>query len=148
RLVPADGPPRGEDGTGERFLDAVARRLAAHPRTIQPLLCAWFTDEQPLAADRGAAVRPTVAAAAQALLHARRDLAVDDLADALVATDHPRADELLAALAEDEPSALCRAVERWSRDDDRRARRIAAACYGAVVAPNLTRDADRDLLRR
>lgn len=158
RLVPADGPPRGEGDTGgERFLDAVARRLAAHPRTIQPLLCAWFTDEQPLGhvraghgpgADRGAAVRPTVAAAAQALLHARRDLAVDDLADALVSTDHPRADELLAALAEDEPSALCRAVERWSRDDDRRARRIAAACYGAVLAPNLTRDADRDLLRR
>ncbi|WP_371630734.1 serine protease [Streptomyces sp. NBC_00341] len=148
RLVPADGPPRDEDQTGERFLDAVARRLAAHPRTIQPLLCAWFTDEQPLAADREAAARPTVAAAAQALLHARRDLAVDDLADVLVSTDHPRADELLAALAEDEPSALCRAVERWSRDDDRRARRIAAACYGAVVAPHLTRDADRDLLRR
>ncbi|MFJ3594344.1 trypsin-like peptidase domain-containing protein [Streptomyces sp. NPDC090231] len=148
RLVPADGPPRDEDQTAERFLDAVARRLAAHPRTIQPLLCAWFTDEQPLAADRGSAARPTVAAAAQALLHARRDLAVDDLADVLVSTDHPRADELLAALAEDEPSALCRAVERWSRDDDRRARRIAAACYGAVVAPHLTRDADRDLLRR
>ncbi|MFJ1900852.1 trypsin-like peptidase domain-containing protein [Streptomyces sp. NPDC088115] len=149
RLVPADGPPRGEDDTGgDRFLDAVARRLAAQPRTIQPLLCAWFTDERPLAADRGAVARPTVAAAAQALLHARRDLAVDELADALVSTDHPRAGELLAALAEDEPSALCRAVERWSRDDDRRARRIAAACYGAVVAPNLTRDADRDLLRR
>ncbi|MFF3261783.1 trypsin-like peptidase domain-containing protein [Streptomyces sp. NPDC002932] len=149
RLVPADGPPRGEGETGEeRFLDAVARRLAAHPRTLQPLLCAWFTDEQPLTADRGAAAPPTVAAAAQALLHARRDLAVDDLADVLVSTDHPRADELLAALAEDEPSALCRAVERWSRDDDRRARRIAAACYGAVVAPHLTREADRDLLRR
>ncbi|MEV0782991.1 serine protease, partial [Streptomyces sp. NPDC050423] len=149
RLVPADGPPRGEgDADGGRFLDAVARRLAAHPRTLQPLLCAWFTDERPLAAEEGVAMRPTVAAAAQALLYARRDLAVDDLTDALVSTDHPRAGELLAALAEDEPSALCRAVERWSRDDDRRARRIAAASYGAVVAPNLTRDADRDLLRR
>ncbi|WP_329306264.1 serine protease [Streptomyces sp. NBC_01260] len=152
RLVPADGPPRGEgEADGGRFLDAVARRLAAHPRTLQPLLCTWFTDEQPLAAEageEGAAVRPTVAAAAQALLYARRDLAVDDLADALVSTDHPRAGELLAALAEDEPSALCRAVERWSRDDDRSARRIAAASYGAVVAPKLTRDADRELLRR
>lgn len=149
RLVPADGPPRGEgDPDGGRFLDAVARRLAAHPRTLQSLLCAWFTDEHPLAAEEGAAMRPTVAAAAQALLYARRDLAVDDLTDALVSTDHPRAGELLAALAEDEPSALCRAVERWSRDDDRRARRIAAAAYGTVIAPRLTRDADRSLLRR
>ncbi|HEY9332434.1 MAG TPA: serine protease, partial [Streptomyces sp.] len=151
RLVPADGPPRtGPDGNGdgERFLDAVARRLAAHPRTLQPLLCAWFTDERPLSADADVVPRPTVAAAAQALLHARRDLAVDDLADALVSCGHPRADELLAALAEDEPAALCRAVERWSRDDDRRARRIAAASYGALVAPQLTHDADRVLLRR
>lgn len=149
RLVPADGPPRTEtDGDGERFLDAVARRLAAHPRTLQPLLCAWFADERPLAADADVVSRPTVAAAAQALLHARRDLAVDDLADALVSSGHPRADELLAALAEDEPAALCRAVERWSRDDDRRARRIAAASYGALVAPHLTQDADRALLRR
>lgn len=153
RLVPADGPPRTEtdgdgDGDGERFLDAVARRLAAHPRTLQPLLCAWFADERPLAADADVVPRPTVAAAAQELLHARRDLGVDDLADALVSSGHPRADELLAALAEDEPAALCRAVERWSRDDDRRARRIAAASYGALVAPHLTQDADRALLRR
>ncbi|MFB7559362.1 trypsin-like peptidase domain-containing protein [Streptomyces brevispora] len=150
RLVPADGPPCAEgDADGGRFLDAVARRLAAHPRTLQPLLCTWFTDEQPLAGEEeeGVAMRPTVAAAAQALLYARRDLAVDDLADALVSTDHPRAGELLAALAEDEPSALCRAVERWSRDD-RRTRRIAAASYGAVLAPHLTGDADRALLRR
>lgn len=147
RLVPADGPPRGDTGGG-RFLDAVARRLAAHPRMLQPLLCAWFTDERPLAAEAGVVPRPTVAAAAQALLHARRDLAVDDLTDALVSSGHPRADELLAALAEDEPVALCRAVERWSRDDDRRARRTAAASYGALVAPHLTRDTDRALLRR
>ncbi|MEU1492758.1 serine protease [Streptomyces sp. NPDC005776] len=147
RLVPADGPPRG-DGDGDRFLDAVARRFAAHPRVLQPLLCTWFTDEQPLAAEAGVVPRPTVAAAAQALLHARRDLAVDDLTDALVSSGHPRADELLAALAEDEPAALCRAVERWSRDEDRRARRIAAASYGALVAPHLTRDTDRALLRR
>ncbi|MER7724498.1 serine protease [Streptomyces sp. NPDC096323] len=171
RLVPADGPPRSEtaeetagetdpathaathaeaagDRDGGRFLDAVARRLAAQPRTIQPLLCAWFTDERPLAAEPDVIPRPTVAAAAQALLHARRDLAVDELTDALVSSGHPRADELLAALAEDEPAALCRAVERWSRDDDRRARRIAAASYGALVAGHLTRDTERALLRR
>ncbi|MYW10461.1 serine protease, partial [Streptomyces sp. SID2563] len=98
RLVPADGPP-GEGDGDTRFLDAVARRLAAHPRTVMPLLCAWFTDERELAAAPDTPVRLTVAAAAQALLHARRDLAVDDLADALVAAGHPRAEELLAALA-------------------------------------------------
>ncbi|WP_203557923.1 hypothetical protein [Streptomyces sp. S4.7] len=36
------------------------------------------------------AVRPTVAAAAQALPHSRRHLAVDDLTEALVATAVPR----------------------------------------------------------
>ncbi|MER5279741.1 serine protease [Streptomyces sp. NPDC002809] len=148
RLVPADGPPRADADGGGRFLDAVARRLAAHPRTLQPLLCTWFTDDRPLAAEEGVALRPTVAAAAQALLYARRDLAVDDLTDALVSSGHPRADELLAALAEDEPAALCRAVERWSRDDDCRVRRMAAASYGALVAPHLSREADRALLRR
>lgn len=150
RLVPADGPPRGDadtEGDG-RFLDAVARRLAAHPRTLQPLLCAWFTDEHPLTAHTDVAMRPTVAAAAQALLYARRDLAVDDLADALVSAGHPRADELLAALAEDEPAALCRAVERWSRDEEHRARRAAAASYGTLVARYLTGDTDRAVLRR
>ncbi|MER6119047.1 trypsin-like peptidase domain-containing protein [Streptomyces sp. NPDC001743] len=136
------------DRDGGRFLDAVARRLAAQPRTVQPLLCAWFTDEHPLAAEPGTIPRPTVAAAAQALLYARRGLALDELTDALVSSGHPRADELLAALAEDEPAALCRAVERWSRDDDRRARRIAAASYGALVAGHPTRETDRALLRR
>ncbi|MET7861571.1 serine protease [Streptomyces sp. NPDC005318] len=169
RLVPVDGRPRGDgrdagrsplpgrvvaclDGDGgsgeERFLDAVARRLTERPRTVQPLLCLWFTDERPLPAGDGEVMRPTVAAAAQALLHSRRDLAVDALADALVATVHPRADELLAALAEDEPAALCRAVERWALDDDRRTRRVAAASYGLVTAPHVTADADRELLRR
>ncbi|MFE7392904.1 trypsin-like peptidase domain-containing protein [Streptomyces sp. NPDC057582] len=161
RLVPADGTSRGDggrdgdddarDGGGngeERFLDVVARRLVARPRTVQPLLCLWFTDERPLSAEDGAATRPTVAAAAQALLYARRDLAVDDLTDALVATVHPRADELLATLAEDEPAVLCRAVDRWARDDVRRARRVAAASYGLVTAPHATRDTDREPLRR
>ncbi|MFF2331256.1 MULTISPECIES: trypsin-like peptidase domain-containing protein [unclassified Streptomyces] len=162
RLVPADAPrhggPRadgdrdrapypGGDDNGERFLDAVARRLVARPRTVQPLLCDWFTDERPLAAEEGVAMRPTVAAAAQALLYARRDLAVDDLTDALVRAAHPRAEELLAALAEDEPSALCRAVDRWARDEERRGRRTAAASYALVTAEHVTLDSDRELLR-
>lgn len=145
RLVPADGPP----GSGEaRFLDAVDRRLAAQPLTVMPLLCAWFSDERALAAGPDAAVRPTVAAAAQALLYARRDLALDDLADALVSAGHPRAEELLAALAEDEPAALCRAVERWAGDEERRSRRVAAVSYATLVAHRLTFDDDRDRLRR
>ncbi|MEE1806226.1 serine protease [Streptomyces sp. BE133] len=162
RLVPVDGPRRADpsgdgdrtcdpypDGdSGERFLDAVARRLDAQPRTMQPLLCGWFTDERPLPGDEGVTIRPTVAAAAQALLYARRDLAVDDLTDALVSTAHPRAEELLAALAEDEPSALCRAVDRWARDEDRPARRTAAASYALVTAAHVTLDTDRELLRR
>ncbi|MFB7134963.1 trypsin-like peptidase domain-containing protein [Streptomyces sp. NPDC056237] len=163
RLVPADGPHRGAsrgdgdhgcdphpDGDGgERFLDAAARRLAARPRAVQPMLCDWFTDERPLPAEEGegGAMRPTVAAAAQALLYARRDLAVDDLTEALVSTAHPRAEELLAALAEDEPAALCRAVARWARDEDRPGRRAAAASYALLTVVHATRDADRELLR-
>ncbi|MFE3906515.1 trypsin-like peptidase domain-containing protein [Streptomyces sp. NPDC059153] len=162
RLVPADGPRRADPGgdgdrtcdayfdgdSGERFLDAVARRLVAQPRTMQPLLCGWFTDERPLPGDEGVTIRPTVAAAAQALLYARRDLAVDDLTDALVSTAHPRAEELLVALAEDEPSALCRAVDRWARDEGRPARRTAAASYALVTAAHVALDADRELLRQ
>ncbi|CAD5938282.1 conserved protein of unknown function [Streptomyces sp. KY70] len=148
RLVPADGVPR-TDGD-ERYLDAVARRLTLNAPVVLPLLCRWFTDERPLliggpdAPDEG--LRPTVAAAAQALLHARRDLAVDDLTDALVATPHTRAGELLAALAEDEPTALCRAVERWARDEDRPARRSAAARYAGLLQPRITAEGDRALL--
>ncbi|WP_414490061.1 hypothetical protein, partial [Streptomyces halstedii] len=99
------------------------RRLAAHPRTVQILLCRWFTDETPLHAEEGVPIRLTVAAAAQALLYARRDLGADDLTEALVDAGHPRAAELLTALAEDEPAVLCRAVERWARDGRRPERR-------------------------
>ncbi|MER6190497.1 serine protease [Streptomyces cyaneofuscatus] len=149
RLVPADGVPR-TDGD-ERYLDAVARRLTLNAPVVLPLLCRWFTDERPLliggpdAPEEG--LRPTVAAAAQALLHARRDLAVDELTDALIAAPHQRAGELLAALAEDEPTALCRAVERWARDEDRPARRSAAARYAGLLQPRITADGDRALLR-
>ncbi|MCX4723395.1 serine protease [Streptomyces sp. NBC_01306] len=144
RLVPADGAPGAR--TADRYLDAAARRLAAEPRTVQPLLCLWFGDERLLPSDDSAELRPTVAGAAQALLYARRGLAVDDLAEALAATDHPRADELLAALAEDETSALCRAVDRWAHDD-RPERRATAARQAVRAAVHATTAADRELLR-
>ncbi|WP_371606100.1 serine protease [Streptomyces sp. NBC_01213] len=146
RLLPADGAPRADGG--ERYLDAVARRLAAHPEAVQPLLCRWFTDESPLPAEEGVPMRLTVAAAAQALLYAGRDLAVDDLTEALVDTPHPRAAELLATLAEDEPAALCGALDRWARDEDRPARRAAAAVHLPLVAAHTLHDSDRALLRR
>ncbi|MFE7752286.1 trypsin-like peptidase domain-containing protein [Streptomyces sp. NPDC057428] len=145
RLLPADGAPRTDGGL--RYLDAVARRLAADPKTVQGLLCQWFTDESPLPAEESAPVGLTVAAAAQALLYARRDLAVDDLTEALVDTSHPRAAELLSALLEDEPSALCRAVSRWARDEERPGRRAAAAVHATLAAARTLTGADRALLR-
>ncbi|MFF3321113.1 trypsin-like peptidase domain-containing protein [Streptomyces sp. NPDC002889] len=148
RLVPAD-PPHGSRagrGAGRRYLDVVAARLAADPEAVQPLLCRWFTDTTPLAVGPDAAVRPTVATAAQALLHALRGHAVDGLTEALVASDHPRAHELLAALVDDEPSALCRAVARWAHDPRPR-RRAAAAVYAPVTAARATTPADHALLR-
>jgi hypothetical protein len=145
RLLPADAAPGTRDVP--RHLDAVAARLVADPRGVQPLLCRWFTDERPLPARPGAHGRSTVAGAAQALLYAHRELAVDDLCEALVTTAHPRADELLAALAEDAPAALCRAVDRWAHDDVRPARRTAAAAYGRLLAGRVTARADREHLR-
>ncbi|WP_406062719.1 serine protease [Streptomyces sp. NBC_01077] len=146
RLVPADPPPGEAPGDGdgdEPSLAAVAGMLAADPRGVQPLLCRWFGDDRALPA----APHASVATAAQALLHTHRALAVDDLCEALVATAHPLADGLLAALAEDEPSALCRAVDRWAHDDGRPERRVAAATYGQLVAGHATGSADRELLR-
>ncbi|WP_328536358.1 serine protease [Streptomyces sp. NBC_00344] len=143
RLVPADGAPGAQ--SGDRYLDAVARRLAADPRSVQPLLCRWFADERPLPHGPHTELRPTVAGVAQALLYTRRELAVDDLAEALVATAHPRADELLTALAEDEPAALCRAVDRWSHDD-RPGRRAAAAAHILPTAARAAGAADREQL--
>ncbi|MFZ3473302.1 serine protease [Streptomyces sp. 4.24] len=125
-----------------RYLEAAARRLTRAPRLVQPLLCAWFPDERRLLGRPGA----TVATAAQALLHTHRRLAVDDLTEALVTAAHPRADELLAVLAEDEPSALSRAVDRWAHDP-RPGRRVAAAAYGPATAPHVRTPADRELLR-
>ncbi|MFE9219467.1 hypothetical protein ACFYN3_24320 [Streptomyces lavendulae] len=132
RLLPSD----------HHYLEAAARRLVRAPQLVLPLVCAWFTDERRLRGRPGA----TVATAAQALLHTHRALAVDDLTEALVGAGHPRADELLAVLAEDEPSALSRAVHRWAQDE-RPGRRVAAAAYGLATAPHVRSTADRELLR-
>ncbi|WP_030315677.1 trypsin-like peptidase domain-containing protein [Streptomyces sp. NRRL B-3229] len=139
RLVLADGPPQEP---GPRFLDAVAELLAVDPTAVQPQLTRWFDDDQALPATPHA----TVAEAAQALLHTHRARALDDLTEVLVACAHRRGDELLTVLAEDEPSAVCRAVDRWAHDE-RPGRRVAAMTYGLRAAPHVRTDADRELLR-
>ncbi|MFJ6083103.1 trypsin-like peptidase domain-containing protein [Streptomyces sp. NPDC092369] len=147
RLVLADGPPKegssgNGPGTAPRFLDETSRLLAADPTAVQPLLTRWFDDDRPLPATPHA----SVAKAAQALLHTHRHLALDDLTEVLVESAHRRADELLAVLAEDEPSAVCRAVDRWAHDE-RPSRRVAAIAYGLRAAPHVRTEADRELLR-
>ncbi|NUP15834.1 MAG: serine protease, partial [Streptomyces sp.] len=87
-----------------------------------------------------------VARAAQALLYAHRNGALDDLTETLVDSAHRKADELLAVLAEEETSAVCRAVDRWAHDE-RPARRVAAVAYGLRAAPHVHTEADRELLR-
>ncbi|MER5752777.1 trypsin-like peptidase domain-containing protein [Streptomyces sp. NPDC002088] len=140
RLVVADAAPH--DTGPPRYLDAAAALLAADPSAVQPHLIRWFDDERPLPATPHA----TVATAAQALLHTHRHRALDDLAELLVDCAHRRADELLTVLAEDEPSAVCRAVDRWAHDA-RPARRVAAMAYGLRAAPHVRTEADRELLR-
>ncbi|MEV8098707.1 serine protease [Kitasatospora sp. NPDC085879] len=129
------------DPPGGPYRAAAAALLTADPVTVQPLLCAWFADAGPLADGTGA----TVADLAHDLLHTHRRLAVDELADTLAAAAHPRADALLARLAEDEPSALCRAVDRWSHDP-RPERHVAAAVHALRAAPHAN-PAGRRLLR-
>ncbi|WP_443044666.1 trypsin-like peptidase domain-containing protein [Streptomyces sp. NBC_00343] len=140
RLVLTDGPP--QDGAPPRFLDTAAELLAADPAVVQPLLTRWFDDERSLPATPEA----TVATAAQALLHTHRRRALDDLTEVLVGCAHGRADELLAVLAEEEPSAVCRAVDRWAHDE-RPARRVAAVAYGLRAAQHVRTEADHELLR-
>ncbi|MFJ5235009.1 serine protease [Kitasatospora sp. NPDC088391] len=121
---------------------AAADLLTADPHTVLPLLCAWYE------AGDGAADL------ADELLYAHRALALDGLTEALVAAAHPRADALLGRLAADEPSALCRAVDRWSHDP-RPERHVAAAVHALRAAPHaggsgarLLRLAARTLLAR
>ncbi|MFJ9373889.1 trypsin-like peptidase domain-containing protein [Streptomyces sp. NPDC101455] len=140
RLVLTDEAP--QDSTSPRFLDTAAELLAADPAVVQPLLARWFDDERSLPATPEA----TVATAAQALLHTHRRRALDDLTEVLVGCAHRRADELLAVLAEEEPSAVCRAVDRWAHDE-RPARRVAAVAYGLRAAPHVRTEADHELLR-
>ncbi|MGI5348476.1 serine protease [Streptomyces sp. CA-250714] len=147
-LLPADTPADRPCERG-RYLDVLEELLTAEPRTVQPLLCEWFSDLRPLRrrTDADSRTVPTVATAAQALLYTHRHLAVDRLADALVDAAHPRADELLAELLRDELPAMCRAVERWAHDTRADGRGAAAAVYGVRVARRVAADADRKLLR-
>ncbi|MFI9617065.1 trypsin-like peptidase domain-containing protein [Streptomyces sp. NPDC052023] len=138
RLVLADTGP----ADGDRYLDAAAQLLAADPKAVQPHLTRWFDDERALPA----APHATVATAAQALLHTHRHRALDDLTDALAGSAHRRGDELLGVLAEEEPSAVCRAVERWAHDE-RPGWRGAAVVYGLRAAPHTRDESDRELLR-
>ncbi|WP_247706608.1 trypsin-like peptidase domain-containing protein [Streptomyces liliiviolaceus] len=140
RLVVADGAP---PATEPRYLDTVSELLVADPAGAQPHLTHWFDDDRPLPATPDA----TVATAAQVLLHTHRHRAPDDLTEALVDSGHARADELLDVLAEEEPSALCRAVGRWVHDV-RPARRAAAAAHALRTAAHVRTEADRELLRR
>ncbi|MFH8338043.1 trypsin-like peptidase domain-containing protein [Streptomyces sp. AM6-12] len=146
--VPAAGAARAGGGPvagapGERYLDAVARLLAAAPDAVQPCLTRWFEDERPLPA----APHATVATAAQALLHTHRHGALDSLTEALAESGHRHAEELLTVLAEEEPSALCRAVYRWARDE-RSARHPAAVTLALRAAPHVRGAGDRELLCR
>ncbi|MFH8395232.1 trypsin-like peptidase domain-containing protein [Streptomyces sp. NPDC018036] len=143
RRAPATEPAHpGEAPAAPRHLDTVSRLLAADPIAVHRHLTRWFDDERPLPATPNA----TVATAAQALLYAHRRRAPDDLTEALMTGAHPRGDELLAVLAEEEPSAVCRAVDRWARDE-RPARRAAAVAHGLRAAPFAPTPADRELLR-
>ncbi|MFJ6818469.1 trypsin-like peptidase domain-containing protein [Streptomyces avermitilis] len=141
QLVVADEAPGGP-AEGPRYLDAVSGLLAADPTAVHPHLTRWFDDDRPLPATPDA----TVATAAQALLHTHRRRALDDLTEALADSAHRRGDELLAVLAEEEPSAVCRAVDRWAHDE-RPARRVAAVAYGLRAAPHVRTEDGRELLR-
>ncbi|MFE4700701.1 serine protease [Streptomyces sp. NPDC056738] len=143
RRPPTTEPPYPDEApAAPRHLDTVSRLLAADPVAVHRHLTRWFDDERPLAATPDA----TVATAAQALLYAHRRRAPDDLTEALMTASHPRGDELLAVLAEEEPSAVCRAVERWAQDE-RPGRRAAAVAHGLRAAPFAARPADREPLR-
>ncbi|GGV00128.1 hypothetical protein GCM10010211_79390 [Streptomyces albospinus] len=131
----------GPAGRSARFLDAVADLLKADPERIQPLLCGWFDDTRRLQVAPAVPREITVAGAAQALLHTYRARALDPLVEVLAATAHPRAAELLDALAEDEPAALCRAVGIRAREERPGGRSAGTAALlralAAVTRPDL-----------
>ncbi len=157
----------GDPGRAEVARTAAAELLTADPRGVLPLLCAWYgrtsrgaerTENAERTERAGEAERAErterAAALADELLYEHRALALDELTEALVATAHPRADALLGRLAEREPSALCRAVDRWSHDP-RPERHVAAAVHALRTAPHaggsgaqLLRLAARTLLAR
>ncbi|MDH6579656.1 serine protease [Kitasatospora sp. MAP5-34] len=121
------------DGAAQDFRAVTAELLGADPHTVLPLLCRWLADGGRLPARPGS----TVADLAHDLLYAHRSLALDDLTECLVTVAHPRADALLSLLAVEEPSALCRAVDRWSHDP-RPERHVAAAVHALRTAPYAT----------
>ncbi|MGW1536457.1 serine protease [Streptomyces aureus] len=144
RRIPTAGLPYPDEAPAvPRHLDTVSRLLGADPVAVHRHLTRWFDDERPLTATPNA----TVATAAQALLYAHRRRAPDDLTEALMAAAHPRGDELLAVLAEEEPSPVCRAVDRWAHDE-RPKRRAAAVALALRAAPFAVAETDREPLRR
>ncbi|WP_157597468.1 hypothetical protein [Streptacidiphilus rugosus] len=118
-------------------LALVGELIAQQPARALPALCRWLDDER-------------VAGRATEILLTHRRVALDELAEALVSAAHPRADALLRALADTEPSALCRAVDRWAHDP-RPERHVAAASVLPHVARAAqaasAREADRTLVR-
>ncbi|MFD8819302.1 serine protease, partial [Streptomyces sp. NPDC059627] len=142
-VPPPTWPPTEQpEGTAPRYLDAVARLLAADPTAVQPYLTRWFDDERPLPAMPHA----TVATAAQALLHTHRHRALDDLTEVGAAGPQRRGAELQGVPGVEVRSGLWRPVD-GGRHDERPARRVAAVAHGLRTAPHVHSEPDRELLR-
>jgi|GEM_PF-2387360 len=107
-------------GVGVGVAETLDGLIAEQPAAAFAALARWLAD---------ADLAPT----AEQRLWARRGTAVDEVVEALVAAAHPRADALLARLAEAEPSALCRAIDRWAHDP-RPERHVAAAAHALPTA--------------
>ncbi|WP_143094756.1 serine protease [Streptacidiphilus jiangxiensis] len=109
--------------------------IGQDPGAVLPPLCRWLADE-------------AVSGVAAEMLFAHRHVALDELVEGLVDVAHPGADALLRALAEREPSALCRAVDRWAHDP-RPERHVAAATVLPLVARHAAEGApaERTLVR-
>jgi hypothetical protein len=113
----------GWDGVAE----ALAGLLGDDPSDGTAALCRW------LAEDGGAG---DAADLAERVLWERRRCGLDELVEALVERAAPRADRMLVRLAAAEPSALCRAVDRWAHDP-RPERHVAAAVHAVAAAAAL-----------